>query len=253
MENSKLPFQHWYMAFMLVTSTKKSFSALEMQRQIEHKFYEPIWAMMHKIRNVMGQREAEYKLENTIEMDEAFFVTSPETRRDSNGKRLPRLKRKMKPGKGSPRTATVLVMAESMPNFNQDNIHKSDRAVRFIKMIKIDNNKGETILPLVKKNIVCEEAKVITDGANHYSKLHTIVQDHNYVKMTYTPAHKVLPWVHKTISNAKRNFLGIHHSIGRDYTQNYLNEFCFKFNRRHEGVDLFDRVLNVAVNYQWYN
>ncbi len=62
MENSKLPYQHWYMAFMLVTSTKKSFSALEMQRQIEHKFYEPIWAMMHKIRRVMGQRDAEYQL-----------------------------------------------------------------------------------------------------------------------------------------------------------------------------------------------
>lgn len=253
MENSKLPYQHWYMAFMLVTSTKKSFSALEMQRQIEHKFYEPIWAMMHKIRRVMGQREDEYKLENHIEMDEAFFITSPPIRRDAKGKRLPRLKRRMKPGKGSPRTATVLVMTESYPNFNQDNIHKSNRAVRFIKMIHIEDNKGETILPQVKKSIVCEKAKIITDGANHYNKLHTVVNHHRYVKMTHIDAHTVLPWVHKTISNAKRNFLGVHHSIGRNYTQNYLNEFCFKFNRRDESLDLFDRILNVAVNYQWYN
>ena len=29
MENSKLTYQYWYMAFMLITGTKKSFSALE--------------------------------------------------------------------------------------------------------------------------------------------------------------------------------------------------------------------------------
>lgn len=251
MENSKLPYQYWYMAFMLVTSTKKSFSALEIQRQIEHKFYEPIWAMMHKIRSVMGQRENEYKLENAIEMDEAFFITTAPIEKDKYGKRLP--KKKMRPGKGSPRAATVLVMTESIPNFNQTDKNKSDRAVRFIKMIHIDDNKGEAITKEVKKNINCSNAVITTDGANHYSKLHTIVRDHSYVKMTYMPAHKVLPWVHKTISNAKRNFLGIHHSIGRNYTQNYINEFCFKFNRRDDSLDLFDRVLNVAVNYQWYN
>lgn len=251
MENSKLPYQHWYLAFMLVTSTKKSFSALEMQRQIEHKFYEPIWAMMHKIRRVMGQREDEYKLENAIEMDEAFFITTAPIEKDENGNRVPR--KKMRPGKGSPRTATVLVMTESLPNQFQNDRNKSNRAVRFIKMIHIDNNKGETILPQVKKNIDCSNAVITTDGANHYSKLNTIVKEHHSQKMTFVDAHTVLPWVHKTISNAKRNFLGIHHSIGRNYTQNYLNEFCFKFNRRDESLDLFDRMLNVAVNYQWYN
>ena len=254
MENSKLPYQHWYMAFMLVSSTKKSFSALEIQRQIEHKFYEPIWAMMHKIRRVMGQRDAEYKLENTIEMDEGFFITTPDDiRKDSKGKRLPRLKKRMKPGKGSPRTATVLVMTESIPNFNHNNIHKSKRAVRFIKMIRVEDNRAETILPEVRKNIACEGAEIITDAANHYSKLHTIVKGHRCVKMTHIDAHTALPWVHKTISNAKRNFLGIHHSIGRGYIQNYLDEFCFKFNRRYNEMDLFDRTLNVATNYQWYN
>ncbi len=159
----------------------------------------------------------------------------------------------MRPGKGSPRTATVLVMTESIPNFNQKDKSKSNRAVRFIKIIHIEDNKGETILPEVKKGIDCSTATITTDGANHYSKLKDMVKDHHYVKMTHIPAHTVLPWVHKTISNAKRNFLGIHHSIGRNYTQNYLNEFCFKFNRRYNDMDLFDRVLNVAVNYQWYN
>ena len=57
-------------AFHLVTSTKKTFSAKELQRQIGHKYYEPIWAMMHKIRTAMGNRDAQYNLSNAKEYDE---------------------------------------------------------------------------------------------------------------------------------------------------------------------------------------
>jgi thermostable 8-oxoguanine DNA glycosylase len=57
----------------LVTSTKKTFSALEMQKQIGHKFYEPIWEMMHKIRRAMGERDATYKLHDQVEVDDGFF------------------------------------------------------------------------------------------------------------------------------------------------------------------------------------
>ena len=46
MQSSKLPFQYWFLAMHLLTSTKKSFSAKEIQRQIGHKRYEPIWAMV---------------------------------------------------------------------------------------------------------------------------------------------------------------------------------------------------------------
>jgi transposase-like zinc ribbon protein len=57
LENSKLPYQYWFIAIHLMTATKKSISALEMQRQLGHKYYEPIWAMMHKIRRVMSERD----------------------------------------------------------------------------------------------------------------------------------------------------------------------------------------------------
>lgn len=34
MQQSKLPFRHWFIAIHLLTGTKKTFSALELQRQI---------------------------------------------------------------------------------------------------------------------------------------------------------------------------------------------------------------------------
>ena len=42
MQGTKLPFQYWFIAMHLITSTKKSFSANEIQRQLGHKRYEPM-------------------------------------------------------------------------------------------------------------------------------------------------------------------------------------------------------------------
>lgn len=53
------------------------------------------------------------------------------------------------------------------------------------------------------------------------------------------------------ISNAKRNFLGTHHSMNKVYLQNYLNEFCYKTNRRHTD-NLFDRLMVASVEDAWY-
>ena len=75
MHNSKLPFQYWFIAMHLLTSTKKTFSAKEIQRQLGHKRYEPIWAMLHKLRRVMGLRDDEYILKDEVEPDEGFFKT----------------------------------------------------------------------------------------------------------------------------------------------------------------------------------
>ncbi|HRG87613.1 MAG TPA: IS1595 family transposase [Chitinophagales bacterium] len=73
MESSKLLYRYWMIAMGLITATKKSFSALEIQRQLDHKRYEPIWFMLYKIRVAMGRRDDKYKLDGFIEIDEGFF------------------------------------------------------------------------------------------------------------------------------------------------------------------------------------
>ena len=60
MHGSQLPLRYWFIAMHLLTSTKKSFSALELQRQLGHKYYEPIWGMLHKLRLCMGKRDSQY-------------------------------------------------------------------------------------------------------------------------------------------------------------------------------------------------
>lgn len=250
MENSKLPFTYWYLAFMMITGTRKSFSALEVQRQIGHKFYKPVWTMMDKIRRVMGKRDAQYQLAGQLEMDEGFFKSVQPLQKDSRGKILPR--RKSHAGKGNPSQAFVLVMAESVSNPDNKNKHRSNRIVKHNKMVAIPDHKTDAIHAEMKTH-VSSDSSVITDDAGQDDKLKSVIKEHEAVnlKRTGRKADQVLPWVHKAISNAKRNFLGIHHSIGQGYIQNYLNEFCFKLNRRYNHMDVFDRMIRCAASYQW--
>ena len=60
----------------------------------------------------------------------------------------------------------------------------------------------------------------------------------------------VLPWVHIAISNAKRMLLDIHHDIKTEHLQNYLDEFCYNFNRRYFGEALFDRLLVASISHK---
>jgi arginyl-tRNA synthetase len=60
----------------------------------------------------------------------------------------------------------------------------------------------------------------------------------------------VLPWVHIAISNAKRQPLNTFHDIKPEFLQNYLDEFCHKFNRRYAREAFFARILFACVNYK---
>ncbi len=51
-----------------------------------------------------------------------------------------------------------------------------------------------------------------------------------------TPAEKVdewLPWVHIVISNLKRFLLDTFHGVQGKHLQEYINEFCYRFNHKH--------------------
>lgn len=69
MQSSNLSFLIWYKTMFLLTATKKGFSLKEIQRQLGLKRYEPVWAMVHKLRKAMGKRDDRYTLEGMIEID----------------------------------------------------------------------------------------------------------------------------------------------------------------------------------------
>jgi transposase-like protein len=241
MQSSKLPFQDWYIAMHLLTSTKKSFSAKEIQRQLGRKRYQPVWEMLHKLRSVMGLRDGEYQIEGEIELDEGFFETVDVGRTTkSKGKR----------GRGSEKQTKVMVMAESKKVEQVKKTKKTDKKVGFIKMKVVNNLKSETVNKIVEENIN-EQSTITTDGYPSYNNLKDVVKTHIPQVVEPKQAGKILPWVHIAIANSKRLLLDIYHRIDDDFLQNYLNEFCYKFNRRYMQDKLFDRLMVAAVSYRW--
>jgi transposase-like protein len=240
MHKSKLPYRYWLLAFHLVTATKKGFSSKEIQRQLEHKRYQPIWCMVHKIRACMGLRDDGYSLCGTLELDEGFFsVEVPRSQKDEPKKR----------GRGSQRKATVLVMVESEPDTEHPAKGKG-RKVGYLKMKVISDLKSETITGRVKKHI-SSDACLDTDDSTSYVDLKEAVTTHRPVKVVdKKQVGKVFPWVHVAIANAKRWLLANHHDIKKEYLQFYLNEFCYKFNRRYFGEAMMDRLMISAISHK---
>ncbi|KAA6326340.1 hypothetical protein EZS27_024535 [termite gut metagenome] len=240
MHGSNLPFRYWFIAIHLLTSTKKSFSAAELQRQLGHKRYEPIWYLLHKLRGMMGKRDEQYSLLGVLELDEGFFSTqSQEEEKTKTRKR----------GRGSQKKSKVLVMAESQPVEGETTKNGKPRKVGHIKMIVIKDLKSATITPLVREN-VSQESSIDSDHSTSYVQLKDSVKEHRPKVIPKKETGTVLPWVHIAISNAKRLLLAIYHDIKPEYLQSYLNEFCYKFNRRYFGEKLFDRLMTASVTYK---
>lgn len=238
MHGSNLPLMYWFTAIHLLTSTKKSFSALEMQRQLGHKRYQPIWEMMHKLRSVMGQRDTKYQLTGTIELDEGYFTTDNSESQKS--------KEHLKRGIGSERKSKVLVMVESEVSESPKKGQKS-RKCGHLKMKVMENLKSGTFEKEVKES-VDSNATVIMDDFRSHSGVAKAVRNTDQKVVPGKDAPKVLPWVHVAISNAKSLFTDMYHGVKDEFLQEYLNEFCYKFNRMHFGERLFDRLVIASIS-----
>lgn len=170
MEKSKLPLTIWFTVIHFMTSTKKSFSSLELQRQLGLSSYQSVWYMVMKIRSVMGKRDNLYTLNGDIEIDEGFFTTvNFERERDRHGNVI------VKRGRGSNKSK-VLVMVESRPV--EHNIkHKKKRVLGYIKMVTMDGLTSKDINYEVGKSID-RNSTLYTDGWRGYSNITDVVDNH---------------------------------------------------------------------------
>jgi hypothetical protein len=237
MEHSKLPVRKWYLAMAFMSYSKKGLSACELQRQLGHRRYDTVWSLMHRIRNAMGNRDSLYTLCGAIEFDEAYFSkATPEGI-------------KLKRGKGSQRKQNVAVMAESTPLEDLQTGEKSSYC-RYFKMKVLDGHDAEAVDQAVEKNID-EQSIVFADKSNSYVNISDHVETHVTEISSHQTTRTTLKWVHIAISNAKRTLLGVYHKIKGKYLQLYLDEFCYKLNRRYFGERLFDRLVIAVAKSYW--
>lgn len=199
---------------------------------------------VHKLRDVMGRRDSLYVLHGDMEVDEGFFSTdTPEEQKNCPLKR----------GHGSQCKTSVLVMAESsLSGTMPAKKHSTPKIVEHLKMQVIGDFKASTITDKIKAG-TDGNADVTTYGLSSYASLEkkgAATSHHAVVADNKKSVEKVLPRVHIAISNAKRNIPDTYHDIKAEFLQLYLNEFCYKFNRRYFGLRLFDRLELCACMYR---
>ena len=142
----------------------------------------------------------------------------------------------------------VLVIAESTEAENPKRGQKP-KEVGHIKMIVVPNLKKETI-DGEAVNAIEPDSSITTDASKSHNDFKLLFGEHKSQVINPKDIGKVLPWVHIAISNAKTKLADMHHGIKPEFLQEYLNEFCYKFNRRYFGENLFERLVKIAASYR---
>lgn len=112
----------------------------------------------------------------------------------------------------------------------------------------ISDTAVETITAEARKAI-SSKASILTSHFGAYRQLRQHFAEHTPVRAQSGKAAKLLPWVYIAISNAKRILLGIFHGVSEKYMQNYLDEFCYKLNRRYHGETRFEILLGNSLKH----
>jgi len=112
----------------------------------------------------------------------------------------------------------------------------------FIKAKVLQTVDSESIVNFARATVE-EGSSIASDGLSVYRKL----AENGYVHLpenfncVENPAH--LKWLHVVISNLKSFISGTYHGIAKVHLQAFLDEFCYRFNRRFWPSQLFARTL----------
>lgn len=216
------PLKKWFWAVYLVGSDKRGCSATQLSKKIEVS-YPTAWLIIHKIRKAMQDQDAPYKLNHFIEMDDAYFGSK------SKGKR----------GRGASNKSKVIIAVENRGNYAGN-----------VKMHVVDHIDFNNLNEFVGYNIEPHQT-IKTDAYPSYNVL-SKDYDHKKEIVEAHEAMKKLPWVHILIGNAKSFIRGTYHGVSHKHLQQYLSEFCYRFNRRFNDYQLMDRILYACLNTQQF-
>lgn len=215
--STNLPLVKWFWAIYLIASDKGGISALRLSKHIDVSWV-TAQRILRKIRKVMAHRDSIYRLEDLIEFDDAL-VGGKKT-----GKR----------GRGAPGKKPILVAVE-----------KRDKHAGFMAAAAVEEITKESVREFLHRHLKPGQ-KVRTDAL---PALNSTAEKHTHQKKVTPPekAGKWLPFVHIVIGNLKTFINGTFHGVSHKYLGEYIDEFCYRFNRRFWEHELPLRLLNACL------
>jgi len=213
MHRSHLPLLTWFWAIYLVSKDKRGYSAMQLSKELDLP-YNTAWFLLHRIRHAMSERDELYQLCGTVELDDTYFGS-----KKKGGKR----------GRGTKKTKVIVAISKS----------KEGKPL-FVKMEVVKNLKSKTIDKFVLKNIK-KQSSIQTDAYRSYRK--PLAEKYNHQFEVFDSDGEMLRWLHTIIGNTKSYVNGTFHGLGEKHLQCYLDEFCYRFNRRFLVSNLFTHLL----------
>ena len=219
----RVPLTVWFEVIWLVTSSKTGVPAAHLHRVLPINSYQTAWGMLARLRQVMTSDQSAL-LSGRVEVDETFIGgPRPGVRgREARGK-------------------TVVAGA----------IEVNEQGWGRARMAVIDESATASLKAFAAKTIA-PGSIVVTDGLRSYPPA---LQGYEHkpisVAASGRPAHESLPAVHRLFVLAKRTLEGTYQGSGTsEHLPEYLDEFIFRFNRRHSrhrGL-VFLRLLQRGVD-----
>jgi transposase len=216
-EKSSTSLRLWFYAMYLMASTRCGISAKQIQRETGVT-YKTAWRMFRQIRTLLSE---DVQLEgDRVEMDETYM----------GGQR--RGSKRGRPGPESPHKTCVVGIVE----------RKGGRVIA----LTAESASRQTLHGIAKEHIL-PESTVFTDELGAYDGLDKI-NGYQHRRIQHSAKVYVVGDVHtNTIegfwSLVKRGIGGVYHAVGKQYLQSYLNEYSFRYNRRHQGNLIFTSIL----------
>ena len=214
------PLWKWFWAIYQLAQDKKGVAALELAKQVSVS-YATAWLMLHKLRRAMRRRDERYVLEGLVEVDETYVGGKAEGAT----------------GRGAEKKTPVAVALEL----------RGDGKPGHVMMRSIERPDGHCLQRFARDKIK-KGAELRTDGWGAYKRVARVGYRHTAIVTGGGKfAAQTFPWLHTFIANMKRMILGTYHSVSPKHMDNYLSEFNYRTNRRWLEANLFDRLIQAAL------
>ncbi|MCG3134358.1 MAG: IS1595 family transposase ISEba1 [Planctomycetes bacterium] len=117
-----------------------------------------------------------------------------------------------------------------------------------IRLRHVPSSSKPRLMAFVKDSIE-RGALVVTDGHETYDAVEALGYEHGIESTSLGDAQKdVLKHLHLVFANLKTWLEGTHHGrVSKKHLQRYLDEFTFRFNRRHSPQAAFQTILGIAA------
>jgi hypothetical protein len=224
-DKTRIQLTVWFEAAWQMATTKHGTTAAHLHRMLPVHSYPTVWAMLGRLRSLMGQTGRLLGgAGGVVEIDETFI-----------GGREPGAM-----GRGAGRVCVV--GAVEAPD--------AGKGFGRARLRVVPDVKAPTLRAFIVENIA-PGTTLRTDALTSYP--HAVggyVHDPVNVLRSGKQAHESLPGVHRLFSLVKRWLEGIYQGgVQESHLQEYLDEFVFRFNRRRSGARgmVFYRLIERAV------